>query len=98
MIPDEEKYLLDLEGTGQYTMNLTDIPTEELLSLKKEAEKTMHHNYYRYRRMHPYLLIKDYYHKLLRFIRYIKVNGIKKSIKNIYKTLRNNPELIFQAE
>lgn len=98
LIKDEEKYLEDLKGTGQFTLNLTEMSDEELVKMKKFAEKTMHQNYYRYRRSHPLVLIKDYNQKAIRFIKYVRLNGLKKSISDIYNTLQNNPELIFQAE
>lgn len=98
MIKDEEKYLENLQKTGQFTVNLTEFSDEELLKLKDEAEKEMHNNYYDYRMTHPTILMRDYMKKAIRLVRYIRVNGIRRSVSNIIQAMKNNPELIFQAE
>ncbi|MBU1632426.1 MAG: radical SAM protein [Nanoarchaeota archaeon] len=98
LIKDEEKYLEDLKETGQYIINLTEFPDNKVVEIRNKMDKKILQNYYKYRRRHPVIFLRDYSYKFKRFFRYVKHYGLMTAAINVFNTLKTNPGLIFQSE
>ena len=87
-IENEEKYIEKLGECSDFLINLTELPDEELISLKEEAENEISKNYKEYQkymlRHHPFKVMSQYYRifgfrNLLK--RAVEVGALRKPVK-----------------
>lgn len=94
-IKDELEYLKGLQGNAALYVNCSTFPDKDFDKIKKKFEKKILFNYMLFSIIHPKRLMKDVFAKFKFLIYYIRAHGLIKTFKEVFRSIKKYPQLIF---